>query len=188
MAYAAPWEIFGSYPQFIASTPRAKVLKHWDEHGNPTTERGKMNAVHQELYRAAILRAEEKRGLRLENNTYLLSAALQDTKRQAMGNALNCFEKGTVAYCHNMTDEFSLNLRENVEPARSREAMPRVLPTVRLWFALRLSKKRTQQPLAAIVNDPQTPVKTPAKLPSVKAKPCAAPSTGVKENVSTRGD
>jgi aminoglycoside phosphotransferase (APT) family kinase protein len=21
MAYAAPWEIFGSYPQFIASTP-----------------------------------------------------------------------------------------------------------------------------------------------------------------------
>jgi hypothetical protein len=93
------------------------VLKHWDERGNHTTERGKMNAVHQELYRAAILRAENKRGLRLENNTYLLSVALQDTKKQAMGNALNCFEKGTVAYCHNVTDEFALNLRENVEPS-----------------------------------------------------------------------
>ncbi|KAF2816794.1 uncharacterized protein BDZ99DRAFT_504780 [Mytilinidion resinicola] len=122
MAYAAPWEVFGDYPLFVGGIPRAMDAPWvWDEQGNPLDERSKLCAKHEKQYLAAVIRAEEKRGLTLENHMHLLSAALQDTKRHALAKAMWLFEGGKQGFYHLVTEELAQSLLKDHEVSDVKE-------------------------------------------------------------------
>ncbi|KAF2809234.1 uncharacterized protein BDZ99DRAFT_572022 [Mytilinidion resinicola] len=122
MAYAAPWEIFGDYPHFIDTIPRPLSEPGYpDEQVRPLDEEGKLREAHQKQYIAAVIRAEAKRGLTLDNHTYLLSAALQDTKRQELATSMALFAYGRGGWYRNVTDELAKSLLEKSEVSDVKE-------------------------------------------------------------------
>ncbi|KAF2489588.1 hypothetical protein BU16DRAFT_597006 [Lophium mytilinum] len=184
MAYAAPWEVFGDYPRFIESVPRAMDSpQFWDESGNPATARGRMDAAHQKQYLAAVIRAEAKRGLTLDNHLHLLSAALQDTKRHAVAKAMWLFDDGKLACYHLVTEEFAQSLLE--EPKVS--GVSQDVTTASSSVTNPSPTKKKRKPLGAIVNEQPTFARDIKVQETTKSKTPEPTASYSKENTPSSG-
>ncbi|KAF2809235.1 uncharacterized protein BDZ99DRAFT_464016 [Mytilinidion resinicola] len=91
-AFAAPWEAFAQFPLFISNAPRQLELPwFYDDEGNPTDPDTIETYEKRKQYIEAVKRAEGKMGLVGDGHEYLLSMALEDTQRHAIGAAIHSF-------------------------------------------------------------------------------------------------